>query len=139
MDNAFVADASVGVAWAFPGQADERTHALAVEVLEGRPFTIPALWMAEVANSLLILQRRKKLDLRTRIQVSRDLVELGPTIDDEHPGIAFTRVSELAEKYDLSVYDATYLELALRWGLPLASRDGPLNKAAKKCGIETLL
>ena len=60
-------------------------------------------------------------------------------IDDEGPKLAFGPISKLADTYDLSVYDAAYLELALRRGLPLASRDTALNKAAKAAGLKSLL
>jgi len=45
----------------------------------------------------------------------------------------------LAERFELTVYDATYLELAIRRGMPLASRDSALNNAARRSGVETLL
>jgi predicted nucleic acid-binding protein len=60
-------------------------------------------------------------------------------VDDEGPRGALGRVSDLAEKHALSVYDAAYLELATRRGLPLASCDADLNRAAKRCGVMMLL
>ena len=60
-------------------------------------------------------------------------------LDDEGPGRAFEDTSALAQKYSLSLYDAVYLELAVRRGVPLASRDAALNKAAKRAGVRTLL
>jgi predicted nucleic acid-binding protein len=53
--------------------------------------------------------------------------------------LAFGKISELAERYELSVYDAVYLELAIRSAVPLASRDAALNKVAKAAGLRTLL
>ena len=60
------------------------------------------------------------------------------TVDEEGTRHAFGKTSELAEKYGLTIYDATYLELALRRSLPLASRDGALSNAAKQCGLKAL-
>jgi predicted nucleic acid-binding protein len=60
-------------------------------------------------------------------------------VDEEAPTIAFGKVSDLAVEHSLSVYDAAYLELALRTGLALASRDAGLNKAAQRCGIQVLV
>ena len=59
-------------------------------------------------------------------------------IDEESGKAAFHKISELADEYGLSVYDAVYLEVALRRGLALASRDRALVAAAKKCGINVL-
>lgn len=70
-----------------------------------------------------------------RRKVSRiDLV-----LDDEASRLAFTDISDLAVKYSLTTYGATYLELAIRRGIPLATRDTALSKAARKCGVKTLL
>jgi predicted nucleic acid-binding protein len=67
------------------------------------------------------------------------LLNLNPVVDEEGPRAALGRVSELAAEHNLSVYDAAYLELALRRGLPLASRDAGLNRAAQRCGVKVLL
>jgi predicted nucleic acid-binding protein len=60
-------------------------------------------------------------------------------VDDEGPRLALQETSRLAKAHSLSVYDAVYLELALRRGLPLATRDSALNKAARRSGVQTLL
>jgi predicted nucleic acid-binding protein len=136
---AFVADSSLGVAWAVPAQSTERAQNLLEDVASGTPFFVPALWMFETANALLLLLRRKKIDARHCLRARHDLNELAPTIDDEGSRVALGRILDLAEEHGLSIYDATYLELALRKGLPLASRDVVLNKAAKRSGLKTLL
>lgn len=59
-------------------------------------------------------------------------------VDDEAARTAFGKTSDLAEKYGLTVYDAHYLEVALRRKLPLASRDDALQQAAKRCGVKVL-
>jgi predicted nucleic acid-binding protein len=95
--------------------------------------------MFEVANALLALLRRQRIQRDEYDQALLDLGDSRPQIDDEGPLRALDAVSKLAQKYDLSVYDAVYLELALRRNLPLASRDSALNKAAKRTGVRTLL
>jgi predicted nucleic acid-binding protein len=60
-------------------------------------------------------------------------------VDEEGPRLALEKISALAKEQSLSVYDAVYLELALRRGLPIATRDTALNKAAKRAGVRTLL
>jgi len=62
-----------------------------------------------------------------------------PLVDDEGARLALGETSKLAAKHELSVYDAAYLELALRRSVPLASRDTALNKAARRAGVRTLL
>jgi predicted nucleic acid-binding protein len=100
---------------------------------------VPVLWMFEVANALLALRRRQRIQRDEYDQALLDLVDSRPLVDDESPLRALDAISKLAEKHALSVYDAVYLELALRRNLPLASRDAALNKAAKNAGVTTLL
>jgi predicted nucleic acid-binding protein len=95
--------------------------------------------MFEVANSLLVLMRRRRISREEYTRARHDLTDLRPVVDDEGPHRAFGETLDLADKHALSVYDATYLELAIRKGLPLASRDRALNKAAKVAGVNTLL
>jgi predicted nucleic acid-binding protein len=101
-------------------------------------FYVPTLWMFEVANAVLVLLRRRRIDSKQYDRARRDLLQLCPIVDDECSRLALGRTSELAQKHSLSAYDATYLELSLRRGLPLASRDVALNRAAKAAGIGTL-
>jgi predicted nucleic acid-binding protein len=135
----FVADASVGVAWSVASQSSTETERLLDEVSSGRPMCVPVLWAYEVANALLVLTRRKRIKAQERVSACRALVHLNPAVDDEGPRTVLGKVSDLAAEHDLSVYDAAYLELALRRGLPLASRDDGLNRAARRCGVEVLL
>ncbi len=139
MSEGFVADASVGVAWAVHSQSLEATAPLLDEVASGRPFVVPVLWMFEVANALLVLVRRKRIGPEQSALARRALSHLTPIVDEEGSRVALSAVYLLAEKHSLSVYDAVYLELALRRSLPLASRDMNLNRAAKFCGAKILL
>jgi predicted nucleic acid-binding protein len=135
---AWVIDSSVGFAWIHPNQATPETEHLLEAVEEGATIVVPVLWFAEIANSLLVLQRRKKLTAEERKAALDILSKMSFTIDEEAGRAAFAKTSELAEKYGLTVYDATYLEVALRRKLPLASRDDALNSAARKCGLKVL-
>jgi predicted nucleic acid-binding protein len=139
VSDAFVADSSVGVGWAVLSQPSQATEYLLKDLASGRPFVVPVLWTFEVANALLVLMRRRRITRQEYVRARRALVRLTPTLDEEGPQAALGSISDLAEKHALSVYDATYLELAIRRDLPLASRDAALNKAAKRSGIKTLL
>ena len=139
MNGAFVADASVGVAWAVSSQSSAATDALLRDVALGRTFVVPGLWMFEVANSLIVLVRRRRINAGDCGLARRSIVRLRPIVDDDGPSLALGTVWDTAERYNLTVYDATYLELALRTSLPLVSRDGALNHAARLAGAKTLL
>lgn len=132
----FVADASVTVSWVYESQATEETDWLLNEVISGVIVVVPPLWFLEVANALLIAQRRRKLSAAFRRAVLKTLDALGVEVDEEGHRVAFQRTSEIAEKYGLTLYDAVYLQLAIRRKLPLASRDKALIAAAKKSGIK---
>jgi predicted nucleic acid-binding protein len=139
MSEGFIADSSVGVAWAAQSQASDATDQLLDEVAGGTPLVVPALWPFEVANALLVLLRRKKILPEERERALAALVRLPLMLDEDGPRLAFGRISELAAEHGLSLYDATYLELAMRRKLPLASRDQALCKAAQVCRVKRLL
>ena len=135
----FVVDASVGVSWAVYSQSNPATTMLLEEVAAGKPFAVPGLWMFEVANALLVLMRRKKIQPQQCALARGALSRLHPVVDDDGPRLALHRIWEFADEFALSIYDAVYLELAQRKALPLASRDSGLRKAAAKCGVPLLL
>ena len=136
MSERFVADASVGVAWVHPAQATPQTEAMLQAIYHGAVVEAPALWPLEVANALLVLVRRKKLSADERQRSLIALQNLSVEIDHEMSSLAFTTLSALAAEHRLSVYDAAYLELALRKRLPLGCKDGPLRAAAKRCHLK---
>ncbi|HEY2773350.1 MAG TPA: type II toxin-antitoxin system VapC family toxin [Candidatus Binatia bacterium] len=135
MTTGFVADASVAIAWVHPGQATAESDALLQAVEKGARVRAPALWPLETANALLVLTRRGKLTEGDRRLALSALSGLQVELDHEMAALAYGKLSDLARKYRLSVYDASYLELALRNELPLACKDGPLRDAAKRCRV----
>jgi predicted nucleic acid-binding protein len=132
---AFVADASVAIGWVHPGQATIETAAMLDAIEGGAVLEVPALWPLEVANALIVLVRRRKLAEDDRQTGLNWLRRLPIRMDHEMASLAFSKLSEMASAYRLSVYDTTYLELAERRALPLACKDGPLRKAAKQRGL----
>ncbi len=136
MIRAFVADASVAIGWVHPAQSTASTAAMLDAIAAGATLEVPALWPLEVANALTVLVRRGKLSEDDRQTALGWLRALPLRIDHEMASLAFSRLSELASAYRLSVYDATYLELADRRKLPLACKDGPLLKAARQCRVK---
>jgi predicted nucleic acid-binding protein len=139
MSERWVIDASLGISWVHPAQATEATAELLQEVKRGVLLVVPVLWFVEIANALLVLERRKKLKPEERRQALTAVSALNIKADFDGIPLTFRKTTELAEKHGLSVYDAAYLELALREQLPLATKDPPLQSAARKCGVRLLL
>jgi predicted nucleic acid-binding protein len=103
--------------------------------LEGKTIIVPALWSLEIANAVLVGERRKRLR-QPEIRRFTSLLEGLSLVQDMQPvGAYVNNVLPLARKYSLSAYDAAYLELSIRRGAPLATLDGKLQKAAKHAGV----
>jgi predicted nucleic acid-binding protein len=131
----FVLDASVTLAWCFEDEASPYAEAVLEKLAPGAA-VVPSIWPLEVANALLVAERRKRL---TRAKVTRFLQVLRSlpiVVDSEGGARALDTVLDLARAHGLSVYDAGYLELALRDGLPLATLDERLKRAARQAGVE---
>jgi predicted nucleic acid-binding protein len=138
LNASFIVDASVGFAWVYEAQATPETDELLNQVAAGATVVVPALWFLEMANVLLAAQRRHRLTAIQRKAAMEKLTAMQFTIDEEGTRHAFGITSALAEKHGLTIYDATYLELASRRSLPLASRDEALKTAARRCGVKAL-
>ena len=122
----------------YPSQASAGTDKLLAHMESGAAVVVPSFWFLEVANGLLAAQRRKLLTPAERKKALEKLSNLTFTVDEEACRAAFRKTSELAEKHGLSVYDAAYLETALRRKLPIGSRDEALRKAATQRGVRVL-
>lgn len=132
---ALVLDASMALAWYFRDEFSAR--ALAVSTLaDVNRFVVPAHWFAEVANGMLVGERKKRATASDAVQFGGRLALLDLDVDAIEPAETFDRVLPLARAHNLTIYDTLYLELAGRRGLPLASLDADLNAAARKVGIE---
>jgi predicted nucleic acid-binding protein len=132
-----VLDSSVTVAWYF---ADERTAAVDAVLSQVTEFgaVVPSLWRLEVANALQMSVKRKRIDATYR-DVSLDALRaLAIDIDSETDAHAWSMTLRLAERFQLTLYDAAYLELAQRRDLPLASLDQDLREASATLGIMLL-
>ena len=138
MNDVFVADASITLAWVHPGQERPETVELLSDIAAGASFTVPALWFFEVANALLALERRKRLTAAERREALDRLRTLRPTLDDDGARLVLSTTSDLAATTGLTVYDAAYLEVAKRRRLPLATLDQPLRAVAKKSKVAVL-
>jgi predicted nucleic acid-binding protein len=131
----FVLDASITLAWFFDDETDPYADAVEDALTTATAF-VPSLWYLEVANALLVGERRKRTTEAKVTQFLSLLKQLPIVPDDETAYRAWQESLVLARAHDLSVYDASYLELAMRHGLPLASNDAKLKAAAKSVGVE---
>jgi predicted nucleic acid-binding protein len=134
----WVVDASVAVGWVHAGQATEQTQAMLEALFEGAEAFVPALWPVEVSNALLVLERRGKITAADRQTALEHLAALPIEIDHEMARLAFGEASALATAQKLTVYDALYLELAVRLEVALVCRDGALREAAKRLRVPVL-
>lgn len=132
-----VLDSSVALAWVLPGEASTATEALLDEVAADGA-AAPGLWPLETANVLLQAERARRITRDERQRSLAALAALPISIDAETAARAFGPTAALAEAQGLTLYDASYLELALRLALPLASLDGKLRQAARASGVELL-
>lgn len=138
MSIAFVLDASMAFAWVLPSQASPEADALMDRIAAGARAVVPPLWFLEVANGLLAAQRRRLITGSERALALDRFSDLAIAVDDSDARHAFSHTSALAELHGLTVYDAAYLELALRSNLPLGTRDRALRAAAKRSGLPRL-
>jgi len=128
-----VLDASVALAWCFEDERSDYCESL-LDALTQSKVAAPELWALEVTNGLLMAMRKKRIDedqLAGALELLDGMpIELAPTPKK----IAMGRILELAVETGLTIYDATYLELAERLDVPLATLDSGLRKAAAQLG-----
>lgn len=133
----FVVDSSVALAWTYLDELTPATRQLSRTVSETGAW-VPSIWPLEIANSLYFSMRRRRIDLAFRDQALEDLLKLNVSVDTQTDRFAWTTTLSLSDRFDLTVYDACYLELAQRRALPLATLDKDLHKAAKALDIPLL-
>lgn len=130
-----VVDASTTLAWCFPDEASDYADDVLVS-LAGKTIFVPAVWCLEVANAILVGERRKRLSPSDVVRFMSLLDGLSVVEDVQPLSEHLRNVLPLAKKYELSAYDAAYLELAIRRRSALAAFDGKLRRAAQKAGVK---
>lgn len=132
-----VLDASMAIAWQFETESTERTDAVLDRVARSGAL-VPSIWRLEVANALRMAVRRKRCSNAELGEAVAQLLDLSIKDDRETAVHAWTTTLGLADDHSLTMYDAAYLELALRLRLPLASCDRELIVAARNRGVDVL-
>lgn len=141
MTAAFVLDNSVAMRWLLPSQkaSDQKYAEKILKTFADKDAVVPNLWHLEAVNVLMEAERRADIDAGEVERFISHLENLPLHTDRATVQQAFSRTLSLARIYKLSSYDAAYLELAIREGLPLATLDKDLRKAAKKAHVEIYL
>ncbi len=132
-----VLDSSIALSWCFEDEASPEADAL-LDRIRDQGAVVPVLWYLELANVLLQAEKRGRIapsDVTTRLEL---IAALPIAADDETPARAWREILALARAQGLTSYDAAYLELAVRRGVPLLSKDNVLAAAARRLGVAVL-
>jgi len=132
-----VLDCSITLAWVYSDETTDKVREV-FELLSHGSAWVPGLWRLEVANVLEMSVRRKRHDAAFRDATLADLAQLPIQVDAETDQRAWGATLHLAERHQLTLYDAAYLELALRRTLPLATLDEDLRRAASAMRVRLL-
>ncbi len=135
--NCFILDCSVAIAWLFEDEATPETEHLLEQLKDGAAH-VPNLWRLELGNVLIQAEKRGRITAANITPCLELLVSLPIITDTETDDRAFREILSLAHTYDLTTYDAAYLELAIRRGIPLATLDKTLVAAARKTDVGIL-
>ncbi|MEM9273676.1 MAG: type II toxin-antitoxin system VapC family toxin [Cyanobacteria bacterium P01_F01_bin.143] len=133
----FVLDCSVSISWIFSDEHSDYAESV-LRLLEDQQAIVPSIWLLEIANVLLVGERRGRITQEQTSQALLLLDALDIVIDDKTDQQAFSETLILGRKQGLAAYNAAYLELAIRLKLPLATLDKRLATVANHCGVMIL-
>jgi predicted nucleic acid-binding protein len=131
----FVLDASIALSWCFEDEGGDGALRI-LRRLGDEEAVVPSLWGLEVANGLLMAERRGRMDPAAVSRAGNLLLSLPIILEPPTRSRPFLAIQPLARKHRLSAYDGAYLELAVRRGIPIATLDGELKRAARREGLE---
>ncbi len=134
---AFVLDVSIALAWCFRDEANPAAWAV-LDRLETETAVVPSLWHLEAANVLALAERKGRITAAATAEFIAMVETLSIDVDQETPFRAFAEILALARGQGLTAYDAAYLELAMRSGIPLATKDRALAAGARSLGVGVL-
>jgi predicted nucleic acid-binding protein len=137
MSQDFIVDTSVVMTWCFDDECNQYADAV-LEGLQSATGYVPAIWPLEIANVLLLAERRNRLGEADSARFIALLSHLPLVVEPESPGSMLKEVMPLARQNQLSTYAASYLALAMRKGLPIATQDRELRKAARRNRVQLI-
>ena len=132
----FVVDASVVLTWCFPDENSTLADRVAQRFSEGDSAIAPSFWPHEVLNALLVGEKRGRISSGLIRTFLSDLATLPVELKQFPAETVFSRMQSLSREHGLTPYDAAYLDLAVVYGMPLATLDEDLMRACKKAGVE---
>ena len=138
MSEHFVIDTSVVMTWCFKDETSKYADAI-LDSLEVSIAVVPSIWPLEVGNVLLVAERKKRLGEADSTRFIALLAELPIMIEQEPPERMMKEILALAREHKLSTYDALYLDLAMRKGLPIATLNNGLIAAAKRSQVPIIV
>jgi predicted nucleic acid-binding protein len=130
-----VLDASVPLAWCFEDESAALPERLLDALETGTEMLTPSIWPLEVANALLMAERHRRITNAQATAFLQRISKLPILVVPTPPERAFDHILQVARQYQLTEYDAAYVELALREALPLATLDAKLRRAARSAGL----
>jgi len=136
--NQLTLDGSIALSWFLPGEGTDKNQAVRKLIEGGTKALVPSIWALEVANALLVAERNKRISQADSAAAWAALHKLPIETDAETASRAGSDILALARQQHLSVYDAAYLELAMRQGTALASLDELLRAAAQALMVPLL-
>lgn len=128
-----VLDSSVTLAWILDDETAGAESTL--ELMDVERAIVPAHWILEVTNGLRMAVRRQRLKPENVAALMKQLRTLPLRVDPETEVMGWNEIPALAARFDLTTYDAAYLELAMRLDAPLATLDQNLSRAARVAGV----
>ncbi len=131
----FVLDNSIVMAWCFEDESNVLADSI-LESLQRSKAIVPAIWPLEVGNVMLVAERRGRLSEADSTRFLSMLSSLPVYSEPETRQRAMSNILFLAREQQLSTYDASYLDLAMRQGIPLATLDKRLMHAADVCQVD---
>ena len=138
MSESFVIDNSVVMSWCFKDEISQYADAV-LDCLQESTAFVPSIWPLEVVNVLLVAERKKRLREADSVRFITLLSQLPIIVEYERTGRIMNDLLTLARANKLSSYDASYLDLSMRKGLPIATIDTRLIEAAKKTDVSIFM
>ncbi len=137
MSDRFVVDNSVVMSWCFKDETNRYADSI-LDLLVESIALVPAIWHFEVVNVLLVAERRKRISKADSTRFLSLLSRLPIVAETEHPKTLMKDLLGLGRSSKLSSYDAAYIDLAMKQGVPLATSDRRLRRAAKAVDVRLL-
>ena len=137
MKSGFVLDCSVAITWCFEDEATPETDKI-LDHFNQEIAVVPALWHLEIANVIALAERKGRLTENEAMEFWSLVDSLPITTDNILPERGRKEIFHLARQYRLTVYDAAYLDISIRYTFPLATLDKELIRVANSINIQTI-